>query len=144
MNKVILLGHLGGDAEMKYTQGGMAISVFRMATTDKRGTGEQRRENTQWHEVKIFGKLAENIQRFLVKGKSVMVEGRIEYREFEGRDGVKKYFTEIIASEVELLSGPQHGAARARAEPEPYDGPPDNHTPGAAASYAKDDTDLPF
>ena len=109
VNKVILLGNLGNDPEVKYTQGGMAIATLSLATTysrkDKEGNFQ---EKTEWHRVKLFGKTAEVAGEYLKKGSQVYIEGRIEYGSYE-KDGVKHYTTDIIGEDMQMLGG---GAGR--------------------------------
>jgi len=106
INKAILVGNLGNDPETKYTQGGMAITKISLATTsvrkDKDGNTQ---ENTQWHRVTFFGKLGEIAGEYLRKGSQVYVEGEIRYDKFTGQDGVEKFFTEIVANEMQMLGG---------------------------------------
>ena len=107
VNKVILLGNLGNDPEIKYTQGGMAIASLSIATTSSRKDKDgNRQEKTEWHRVKLFGKTAEVAGEYLKKGRSVYIEGRIEYGSYE-KDGVKHYTTDIVADEMQMLGGGQ-------------------------------------
>ncbi|MUV15565.1 single-stranded DNA-binding protein [Noviluteimonas gilva] len=110
INKVILVGNLGNDPETKYTQGGMAVTSISLATTsvrkDKDGNTQER---TEWHRVKFFGKLGEIAGEYLRKGSSVYVEGSIRYDKFTGQDGVEKYFTDIVADEMQMLGGRSEG-----------------------------------
>ena len=109
VNKVILVGNLGNDPEVKYTQGGMAITTFSLATTSVRKDKEgNQQEKTEWHRVKLFGKLGEIAGEYLKKGRQVYIEGRIEYGTYE-KDGVKHYFTDIIADEMQMLGGGGEG-----------------------------------
>ena len=105
VNKVILVGNLGNDPDVKYTQGGMAITTLSLATTtvrkDRDGNSQ---EKTEWHRVKLFGKLGEIAGEYLKKGRQVYIEGRIEYGSYE-KDGVKQYTTDIIADEMQMLGG---------------------------------------
>ena len=110
VNKVILVGHLGNDPEQKFTQGGMCVCTLSLATTsvrkDKDGNTQ---ENTAWHRVKLFGKLGEVAAEYLKKGRQVYIEGSIRYDKFTGSDGVEKYFTDIIADEMQMLGGGDGG-----------------------------------
>jgi single-strand DNA-binding protein len=110
VNKVILVGNLGNDPEVKYTQGGMAITTLSLATTsvrkDKDGNTQER---TEWHRVKLFGKLGEIAGEYLKKGRQVYIEGSIRYDKFTGQDGVEKYFTDIVADEMQMLGGGEGG-----------------------------------
>lgn len=105
VNKVILIGNLGADPEMRYTTSGSGICTFNLATseswTDKQTNEKQ--ERTEWHRVKIFGRLAEIANEYLKKGRQVYIEGSIRTDKFTGKDGVEKYFTDIIANNMQLL-----------------------------------------
>lgn len=103
VNKVILLGRLGKDAETKFTTGGIAVTKFTMATSWRRKdaqTGEWK-EETDWHNIVVWRQ--ENVANYLTKGKQVYVEGRLQTRSYEDKDGQKKYFTEVVADEVILV-----------------------------------------
>jgi len=104
VNKVILVGNLGRDAELRYTPGGAAVATLNLATTDvwtdKAG---QRQEKTEWHRVVLWGKSAESLQEYLLKGRQIYVEGRLQTRQWDDRDGNKRYTTEIRADRVVLL-----------------------------------------
>ena len=106
VNKVILVGNLGRDAELRYTPGGAAVSTLNMATTetwnDKSG---QKQEKTEWHRVVFWGKVAESLTEYLTKGKQVYVEGRLETRQWNDKDGNKRYTTEIKGDKIVLLGG---------------------------------------
>ena len=106
INKVILVGNLGNDPEMKYTQGGMAVCTLSLATTSVRKDKDGNQiEKTEWHRVKLFGKLGEIAGEYLKKGRQVYIEGSIRYDKFTGQDGVEKYFTDIVADEMQMLGG---------------------------------------
>ena len=106
VNKVILVGNLGRDAELRYTPGGAAVATLNLATTevwnDKSG---QRQEKTEWHRIVLWGKQAESLQEYLVKGKQIYVEGRLQTRQWDDKDGNKKYTTEVKADRITLLGG---------------------------------------
>lgn len=106
VNKVILLGNLGKDAELSYLPSGQAVSKFSVATNrrykDKNGEWQ---EETEWHNIVLWGKAAESVSQYLTKGQRVYVEGRIKSRTWEGRDGNKHYATDIVAEQVVLASG---------------------------------------
>ena len=109
VNKVILVGNLGNDPDVKYTQGGMAITTLSVATTSVRKDREgNQQEKTEWHRVKLFGKLGEIAGEYLKKGRSVYIEGRLEYGSYE-KDGIKHYTTDIIADEMQMLGGGEGG-----------------------------------
>ncbi len=106
VNKAILVGNLGNDPEVKYTQGGMAIATLSLATSSTRKDKDgQQVEKTEWHRVKLFGKLGEIAGEYLKKGSLVYVEGSIRYDKFTGTDGVERYFTDIVADEMRMLGG---------------------------------------
>ena len=106
VNKVILVGNLGNDPEVKYTQGGMAITKVSLATSSVRKDKDgNQQEKTEWHRVTFFGKLGEIAGEYLKKGSQVYVEGRITYSETTGDDGQKRYFTDIVADEMQRLGG---------------------------------------
>ena len=106
VNKVILVGNLGRDAELRYTPGGAAVSTLNLATTevfkDREG---QKKEDTQWHRVILWGKTAETLQDYLTKGKQIYVEGKLQTRKWKDKDGNEKYTTEVKGDRVVLLSG---------------------------------------
>lgn len=103
MNKVFLTGHLGADAELKYTQNQTPVANFSMATTKKWGKGEDSKEKTIWHTVNIWGKTAENIYQFLKKGKKVSLMGEIDENKWEDKEGNKRSRTIIISHEIEFM-----------------------------------------
>ena len=112
VNKVILVGNLGNDPEVKYTQGGMAITKVSLATTSVRKDKDgNQQEKTEWHRVTFFGKLGEIAGEYLKKGSQVYVEGRITYSELTGDDGQKRYFTDIVADDMQMLGGRAEGGA---------------------------------
>jgi len=104
VNKAILLGNLGKDPEVRYTQSGGAVANFSVATTERRKQGEQWVDHTEWHNVVVFGKTAENCGQYLQKGSQVYLEGRIQTRKWDDKDGNTKYMTEIVAFDVQFLS----------------------------------------
>ena len=110
VNKVILVGNLGNDPETKYTQGGMAVTTLSLATTSVRKDRDgNTQERTEWHRVKLFGKLGEIAGEYLKKGRQVYIEGSIRDDKFTGQDGVEKYFTDIVADEMQMLGGGGEG-----------------------------------
>jgi single-strand DNA-binding protein len=105
VNKVILVGHLGRDAELRYTQGGAAVCTLSLATSESWTEKQnQRQEKTEWHRVILWGKTAESLNEYLTKGKQIYVEGRLQTREWE-KDGAKRFTTEIRGDRVVLLGG---------------------------------------
>lgn len=110
VNKVILIGNLGKDPEVRFTPSGAAVANFSIATneswTDKSG---QKQERTEWHRIVVWGKTAENCAKFLQKGRQVYIEGRLQTRSWDDKEGKKQYMTEIVANSVVFLGG---GGAR--------------------------------
>ena len=111
VNKAIVVGNLGRDAEVRYTSSGAAVSTLSIATTDvwTDRTSGQRQERTEWHRVVLWGKQAESLKDYLVKGRTIYVEGRLQTRQWDDRDGNKRYTTEIRADRVVLLGGGRSG-----------------------------------
>ncbi len=131
VNRVILVGNLGADPELRYTAAGTAVAKFRIATsetfTDRNG---QKQERTEWHRITAWGKLAEICGQYLAKGKLVYIEGRIRSDTWE-QEGVKRYSYEIVADGMRMLGGGGRGAER-EAEPEwraPESPPPEDDIP---------------
>ena len=153
VNKVIIIGNLGADPEIKYTQSNVPVANFRVATTESwkdRNTGEWQ-EKTEWHRVVAWRYLAERAERYLRKGKQVYVEGRIETRSWEDQSGQKHYMTEIIAQQMMLLgrrdeNDAYSGEKPAQAGAASGSGDSDFKAPpldGGPATKDEDD-DLPF
>ena len=112
INKVILIGNLGKDPEVRFTPGGQAVANFNIATSESwndKTTG-QKVEKTEWHRIVVWGKLAELCGEYLKKGRQCYVEGRLQTREWTDKEGQKKYTTEVVANTVQFLGG---GAGRA-------------------------------
>lgn len=110
VNKAILVGRMGDDPSTKYTQGGMAVTKISLATSSVRKNKEgEQVEETQWHRVTFFGKLAEIAGEYLKKGSQVYVEGSIRYSKSTGQDGTERYYTDIIADELQMLGGRSDG-----------------------------------
>jgi single-strand DNA-binding protein len=110
VNRAIVLGHLGKDAETRFTQSGVAVTKFSVATSRrwKDSQSDEWKEETDWHNVVVWRQ--ENLANYLTKGKQVYLEGRLQTRSFDDRDGVRRYITEIVADEVILLGGQQGGS----------------------------------
>jgi len=114
LNKVILIGNLGKDPELRYTPGGSAVASFPLATTERwTGKDGQRQERTEWHNIVVWGKPAENVNKYLKKGRSAFVEGRISTRSWDDKDGNKKYRTEIVANSVQFIGSSAPGGSGA-------------------------------
>jgi len=142
VNKVILVGNLGRDAELRFTAGGAAVSTLNLATTevwnDKQG---QRQEKTEWHRIVLWGKQAESLQEYLVKGKQIYVEGRLQTRQWDDKDGNKRYTTEIKADRITLLGG---GGAGGRGGADRGGGGYGGGTPEEPPMEPITDDDIPF
>ncbi len=111
INKVILVGNLGADPEVRYTANGGAVANLRIATTESwkdRETGE-RQDKTEWHNVVLFGKLGEIAEKYLKKGRQVYIEGRLQTRKWQDRDGNDRYTTEVVGNDMQMLGGRGEG-----------------------------------
>ncbi len=147
VNRVILIGNLGKDPEIRYTQSGEPIANFSLATneawTDKSG---QKQERTEWHRVEVFGKTAQVVRDYCSKGKQIYLEGSIRYDEWTDKDGNKKYMTKIRVSgpgsRLVLLGSRGEGGARPEGGGRPS-GPPSEGPPAGDDFQASDD-DVPF
>ncbi|TLN26510.1 single-stranded DNA-binding protein [bacterium] len=109
VNKVILIGNLGKDPEVRYTQGGTAVCNFSLATTERQKKGDEWVDHTEWHNIVLFGKSAENANQYLKKGSTCYIEGRIQTRKWQDKEGKDRYTTEILAQNIQFLGG---GAGR--------------------------------
>jgi single-strand DNA-binding protein len=141
VNKVILVGNLGRDAELRFTPGGAAVATLSLATTEVwNDKGGQRQEKTEWHRVVLWGKQAETLNEYLVKGKQIYVEGRLQTREWNDKDGNKRYTTEIRGDRVVLLGGGGGGGQRREAPARPAADVGETPEPVAPLN----DDDIPF
>jgi len=130
LNKAILIGHLGRDPEVRYTPNGTAVANFSLATSERwTDNSGDKKERTEWHRIVAFGKLGEICGEYLSKGRQVYIEGRIQTRDWEDKEGVKRYTTEIVANQMLMLGGN-------KTEGSPKSAPDFGNTP-------KDD-DIPF
>lgn len=143
LNRVNLLGNLGQDPELRFTQGGQAVLNIRLATTESYlDRDKQRKERTDWHTVTIWGRRGEALSKILSKGSRIFVEGSIRNSSYEGRDGQKRYKTEISAKNIILCGGggprqeTQAGGGSGGAPPSPPE--------GYDANQFADDGDIPF
>lgn len=159
VNKVIIVGNLGRDPEVRFSQGGMAIGKLSVAVTEKIKKGEAWEEHTEWFRVTVFGKTAENAAQYLQKGRQVYVEGRLKTEKYKDKDGNEKTSTEVVASTLQYLGGGDKGGVgerpardRGGREPDPQtrrlqgDPPPpwmeDKAKPAVGGAHGDDD--LPF
>lgn len=145
LNKVMIIGRLGKDPEVRYTQGGQAVASLSVAT-DSRWTNKsgERQEKTEWHRVKAWGKLAELAGEYLAKGRQVYVEGRLETSEYTDKEGVKKYSTEIIAQEIQFLDGKGGEGGGRRGGGSGGGAPSGESGGGRGSSEPPPDDDIPF
>jgi single-strand DNA-binding protein len=133
VNKVILVGNLGKDPELRYTPGGQAVCDLRLATTDSyTGKDGEKKESTEWHTVVVWGKQAENCSQYLSKGRQVYVEGRLRTRSWDDKEGKKQYRTEVVAQTVQFLGGAGAGAGAGGAERSERRAPPPRSAGGGA------------
>lgn len=140
VNKVILVGNLGQDPELRYTASGQPVCSMRIATRETwMGRDGQKGERTEWHTVVVWGKQGENVAKYLKKGRQVYVEGRLQTRSWEGQDGVKRYRTEVVANNVVFLQG---GGRSDQVSPAPAPGPDEFDAPPVADDLGDDD--IPF
>ena len=115
LNKVILIGNLGRDPEVRYTQGGGAVANLNLATSEVWNDNDgQRQERTEWHNVVVWGKQEETCGQYLSKGRQVFLEGSIRSRQYDDKDGNKRYITEVIAQRVQFLGSRGEGAGAGR------------------------------
>jgi single-strand DNA-binding protein len=141
LNRVLLIGNLGKDPEVRFTPGGKAVARFPVATSEVWSDQEgQRQERTEWHNIVVWGKQAETCGQYLSKGRQVFLEGSIRSRQYDDKDGNKRYITEVIAQRVQFLgsrSGDGAGAARGGGGGggAPADAPP---------PQVSEDDDIPF
>lgn len=146
VNKVILVGNLGADPDLRHTPSGTAVSNLRLATTEVFSTREgEKNKRTEWHRVVAFGRLAEICNQYLKKGRQVYIEGRLQTREWEDKNGDKRYTTEIVATNMVMLGGRGEGGyvqeeAQAEAPAEAVDAP----AAAAGGAGGDEDSDLPF
>jgi single-strand DNA-binding protein len=139
VNKAIILGNLGAKPELKYLPSGQAVCEIRIATNERfKDKGGAEQERTEWHRVVAWGKTAEHCAKYLDKGRSVYVEGRIQTRSWDDKDGNKKYATEIVANTVQFLGGKGEGVGDAGGGG--YGSRSSSSTPSSDA----DDSGLPF
>jgi single-strand DNA-binding protein len=139
LNKVMLIGRLGVDPELRYTQGGQAVCSFRMATTERYKSGEEWQERTEWHRIVVWGRQGENAAEYLAKGREVFIEGRLQTRKWQDKSGADRYTTEIVATNVQFLGGGKRDGQGGSDYPPP---PGDNDFANSPA-IAEDD-DIPF
>jgi single-strand DNA-binding protein len=146
VNKAILIGNLGNDPDMRYTASGAAVANISIATAESwrdKESGEQQ-ERTEWHRVVFFGRLAEIVGEYLRKGSQVYVEGRIQTRKWQDKEGQDRYTTEIVANELQMLGGKGGGSANYESAPQPQQSAPAPQATAAPAPADDFDDDIPF
>ena len=139
LNKVMLIGNLGKDPEVRYTASGQAVTGFSLATSEKfKGKNGEWEERTEWHNITLWGKLAEIAGEYLSKGKTVYIEGRLQTRKWQDKSGNDRYTTEIVGDKMQMLSAKGDGPRRgAEASSEPTGG-------GSYEEPPFQDDDIPF
>jgi len=144
VNKVILIGNLGNDPDVRYTANGAAVSNVSLATTDswKNKESGDLQEKTEWHRIVFFGRLAEIVAEYLKKGSQIYVEGRLQTRKWQDKEGKDRYTTEIVGNEMQMLGSKSSGENFSRSKPTKSDDVP----PSAAVSQDENfvDDDIPF
>lgn len=150
LNRVSLIGNLGKDPEVRYTQSGTAVGNLRLGVTERRKDGDDYKDHTEWVSVVIFGKTAENASKYLQKGRQVFVEGRLQTRSWDDKSGQTRYTTEVVASQVLFLgSGSNAGSSGASRGPSDsfssssFGGNNDSSSEMSHDSFVEDD-DIPF
>lgn len=150
LNRIFLIGNLGQDPEMRYTQSQLAVCNFSLATNERRqGDDGQWVDQTEWHKIVCFGKTAENCSQYLKKGRQVFVEGRIQTRKYQDKEGKDRYITEVVANAVRFIGGgkgegvevertPRSAPAASSGAPKAPAGAPIGET------ISFDDDDIPF
>lgn len=156
LNKATLIGNLGKDSELRYTAGGTPVANFSLATTDTWNDKDgNRQEKTEWHRINVWGKTAETLNQYLTKGKQIYLEGRIETRKWQDKEGQDRYTTEIVANRIVLLSGGgggegggqrRSGGGRGRQAPKEFgdEVPGDGFDDAPAEQPAISEDDIPF
>lgn len=141
VNKAILIGRLGKDPDLRYTPAGKAVASFTLATNERWiGQDGQSNERTVWHNIVAWGKQAEIIKEHLSKGRQVYIEGRIDNRSYDDKEGNKRYVSEIVVQNFRFLGSREPSAA----EPAPASGVPSEAPAPAPEGASNDDDDLPF
>jgi single-strand DNA-binding protein len=142
VNKAILIGRLGKDPELRYTQSGSGVASFSLATDRSwKGQDGQKQRETTWHNIVVWGKRAEVVKEYLTKGQQIYIEGRIVNRSYDDKEGNKKYISEIVLEDFAFLgSKGEGGGGGGGSAPS---GPPDS-APPPPSGEASDDDDLPF
>ena len=144
VNKVILVGNLGADPEVRYTQSGSPVANLRIATSERwkdKQSGEPQ-ERTEWHRVVLFGKLGEIAEQYLKKGSQVYIEGRLQTRKWQGQDGQDRYSTEVVGNDMQMLGGRGGSGGGSSSSSNGYDNSGGASGPSGGAPL--EDDDIPF
>jgi single-strand DNA-binding protein len=146
LNRVTLIGNLGQDPELRFTQSNQGVLSIRMATTESYfdTNTKERKERTEWHTVVIWGKRGEALNKILSKGSRICIEGRLQTRSWEDKTGAKRYTTEINANNVILLGSRAEGAGDGDGDGKNYGGVDNNPVPASVGDDAFGDEDIPF
>ena len=147
INKAILIGNLGRDPELRYTPSGQAVASFSIATTSRwKNQNGENQESTEWHNIVLWGRMAELAKEYLAKGRSVYIEGRIQTRSYQDKDGVTKYRTEIVGQQMQFLGGRSDsgGGSSSSSDYTPPPPPPPSGSDDTPFDNSADDDDLPF
>jgi single-strand DNA-binding protein len=140
LNKALVIGNLGRDAELKYTPQGVAVATMSVASNERwKDKAGKLQERTEWHRIVFWNGMAESLTQYLVKGKQVYVEGKLQTRDWTDKDGVKRYTTEIRADVIRLLGG---GGGNSGGVPHPADDTSDSSE--STGTLPVDDSDIPF
>ena len=151
LNKVMLIGNLGNDPEIRHTNNGMAVATLSLATAESwkdRESGEMR-DKTEWHRVVYFGRVAEVAEQYLKKGSQIYVEGRIQTRKWQDRDGNDRYTTEIVGNDMQMLGGSRRndndeGYRPSENNNPSSEAPQEGPTSGASSNNTFIEDDIPF
>lgn len=139
VNMLVLVGNVGNDPEVRSTTGGTRVATLSLATTAQWGKGEEKHEKTEWHRVILWSGLAEVAEKHIKKGDRLYIQGRVEYRQWQDKDGQTRYSTEVVAEELVMLGSPRGGSGR-RPERDDFDGdaydePPHDDRESAGAFF---------
>lgn len=140
VNKVILVGHLGKDPEVRYLEGNVTVASFPLATTDTYNKDGKRVEQTEWHNIVMWRGLADVASKYLHKGRLVYIEGKLRTRNYEDKEGIRRYITEVVVDNFTLLGRKSDFEAQSRSKPESVEGP-DSDKPEGGVDFRENDGD---
>lgn len=145
LNKVMLIGNLGKDPEVRYTAAGQAVASFSIATSEKfKNRNGEMEERTEWHNIVLWGRQAEIAKEYLAKGRTVFIEGRLQTRKWQDRDGKDRWSTEIVGDRMQLLGGRGEGGAGRQGGSRPGDDGSGSSPPAYEEQSFNPDDDIPF